>query len=189
MNNFFRALISLCTVLPLSITFSYLYADWLWSRLPKSWCELIGSHVDYRLFLVSITCILNVLIGKSALLFLNSVAHKHLDVRPISIISIKELGSDSLLAYLPYVLPLFIVQGDSQGVTGWLLGTFLLFILSWVSMSVAFSPLLRLLGLRFFEANLEEKRSVILLVKGSCIEPLEVSSAATITDNCYYGLS
>ena len=34
MNNLYRSLISLATVFPLSITFSYLYSDWLLSLLP-----------------------------------------------------------------------------------------------------------------------------------------------------------
>lgn len=188
MNNFYRALISLGTVFPLTITFSYLYANWLLDLLPYSWSNVIESYINVKLLFVLLACVLNIVWGKSTVLALNWMARKYLDSRPVGIGSIKELGSDSLLAYLPYVLPLFIAPGESQDVVGWLFGSVFLFILSWASMTITFSPLLRLSGLRFFEATLLDKTCVTLLIYKDDIRPLNVTRVATISNSCYYGL-
>lgn len=107
---------------------------------------------------------------------------------PVCIKSVKELGTDSLLAYLPYVLPLFIVQGERQEPLGWLLGGVLLLLLSWASMTIAFSPLLRICGLRFFEATLPDGVIITILIRDQKLRPLKLKEAATISDNCFYGL-
>lgn len=43
MNDIYRAIISLATVFPLSITFTYLYADWIVEQLPS---QLTASLID-----------------------------------------------------------------------------------------------------------------------------------------------
>lgn len=187
MNNLYRALISLATVFPLSITFSYLYADWLLDSLPECGANLIEEHFPPRLFFVFCACALNFILGKIILSYLEYVA-KGLDRHPIKINSIKELGTDSLLAYLPYVLPLFIDQGEHQEPMGWLLGAVLLLILSWASMTIAFSPLLRICGMRFFEATLPDGITVTVLIRDPRLRPLKLREASTISESCLYGL-
>ena len=149
MNNFHRSLISLATVFPLSITFSYLYAEWLLSLMPNQVSRLVETYLNVQIFFVLCAVFLNYALGQLILRYLGFVAKK-LDRCPVKLTSVKELGTDSLLAYLPYVLPLFMVQGDRQEPMGWLIGGILLLILSWASMTIAFSPLLRICGMRFF---------------------------------------
>lgn len=187
MNNFYRALISLATVFPLSITFSYLYASWMSEWLPEVFVNWIKAYISLQLFFVLVACVVNLLIGWLILKYLSYVANK-IGGRPMKIVSVKELGTDSLLAYLPYVLPLFIVQGDRQEPTGWLLGACLLLVLSWASMTIAFSPLLRICGLRFFEAGLEDGKTVTLLIRNKKLRPLKLREVAVISDCCFYGL-
>lgn len=52
MNNLYRSLISLATVFPLSITFSYLYSDWLLSLLPDVVSHFLEAHLNAQLVFV-----------------------------------------------------------------------------------------------------------------------------------------
>ena len=185
MNNLYRSLISLATVFPLSITFSYLYSDWLLSLLPDVVSHFLEAHLNAQLVFVLCAVVFNYALGQIILIYLGWVATK-LDRLPVKLTSVKELGTDSLLAYLPYVLPLFMIQGDRQEPTGWLLGGILLLILSWASMTIAFSPLLRICGMRFFEATRPDGTTV--LIKNPSLRPLRLTEASSISDNCLYGL-
>lgn len=187
MNNLYRSLISLATVFPLSITFSYLYSDWLLSLLPDVVSHFLEAHLNAQLVFVLCAVVFNYALGQIILIYLGWVATK-LDRLPVKLTSVKELSTDSLLAYLPYVLPLFMIQGDRQEPTGWLLGGILLLILSWASMTIAFSPLLRICGMRFFEATRPDGTTVTVLIKNPSLRPLRLTEASSISDNCLYGL-
>ena len=80
------------------------------------------------------------------------------------------------------------MQGDMQGALGWLIGAVALYVLSFASMTIPFSPLLSLWGLRFYEASLADKTTVTLLIRGPRMSPLKLKGAAWISDFCVYGL-
>lgn len=187
MNAGYRALISLTTVLPLSITFSYLYAG----ELESFFCGVEFYREDLpiyvRLFWVFEVSIFNALAGAVVVQFLKIFARKS-GKRPVKVSCVKELGGDALLSYMPYVLPLFVAQSENQAMMGWGIGFVLLFLLSWSSMTVSFSPLLRLCGVRFFEATLVDGKVVTLLIDNEEVRPLALKCAVKVSDNCYYGL-
>lgn len=187
MNRCLRTLISLTTVLPLSITFTYLYAGVLFEKFPV-WLRFDFLSVEnVRVILTVLVASLNHFLGALILLFLKYFTRKAGE-RVIKVTSVKELGGDALMSYMPYVLPLFIIQGESQEMMGWFVGFCLLFCLSWSSMTISFSPLLRLCGLRFYEAVLVDGKIVILLIGDENVRPLWVKSAVTISDSCLYGV-
>lgn len=188
MNRCLRTVISLTTILPLSITFTYLYAGMLFDEIPV--CQRFDflSKTYVRIGLTVIVAVLNYGSGVLSLLFLKYFS-RIAGEREIRVTSMKELGGDALMSYMPYVLPLFVIQGESQEIAGWLVGFCLLFVLSWSSMTISFSPLLRLCGLRFYEVTLSDGRMVTLLIGDKKIRPLRVKSAVTISDSCLYGVS
>ncbi len=187
MNAGYRALISLTTVLPLSITFSYLYAGELERFFYGIEFYREDLPVYVRLFWVFEVSIFNAVAGAVVVQFLKIFARKS-GKRPVRVTSVKELGGDALLSYMPYVLPLFVAQSENQAMMGWGIGFVLLFLLSWSSMTVSFSPLLRLCGVRFFEATLVDGKVVTLLIDNEEVRPLALQSAVKVSDNCYYGL-
>ena len=187
MNDIYRAIISLATVFPLSITFTYLYADWIVEQLPS---QLTASLIDVnylQFLLVFVVIVLNLCIGLGIVRFLRFLSGK-IGVAPVRVNSYKELGSDSILSYLPYVLPLFIGSGESLDPGGWALGLLLLLSLSWISMTIAFSPLLRICGLRFYEVVFSDGETATLLIDDLRLRPKSIDCAAKISDSCFYGL-
>lgn len=60
MNNLYRSLISLATVFPLSITFSYLYSDWLLSLLP----DVVSHFLEARWYSFCAQWCSTMLLGK-----------------------------------------------------------------------------------------------------------------------------
>lgn len=187
MNDLYRAIVSLATVFPLSITFTYLYADWIVEQLPSQLTESLVDVNWLRFLLVLAVIILNLCIGFGAVGFLKFLSGK-IDVAPVRVNSYKELGSDSILSYLPYVLPLFMGSGESLDPGGWILGLLLLLSLSWISMTIAFSPLLRICGLRFYEVVFSDGETATLLIDDFRLRPKSIEYAAKISDSCFYGL-
>ena len=186
MNSLYRALVSLATVLPISIPYVYVFSDQIHALIfTGENAHKVGDM--FPVIAVLITVAANFLIGLAIIKFLDVVAHQ-ISERPVKIQTVKVLGSDSLMGYLPYVLPLFISQDDMQGAIGWIIGGIILLILSWVSMTVAFSPLLRLCGLQFYEAQLADGTIATLLVKDRKIRPLKLKAAAYISSYCIYGI-
>lgn len=187
MNNLYRAIVSLATVFPLSITFTYLYADWIAERLPFELAAILQNDNFLKISLVFAVIVLNLCFGIGTVKFLKYLSRK-IDVAPVKVNSNKELGADSILSYLPYVLPLFMGSGERLDLGGWILGLLLLISLSWISMTIAFSPLLRICGLRFFEVEFADGETATLLVDSLCLRPKSVDRAAKISDSCFYGV-
>ncbi len=186
MNDAYRTIVSLATVLPLSITFAYLYACDIARLLPNSSFYL--QHFNcFKLCLILLVVCLNVCIGHLMVKKLQ-VSGDDLDIEDIRVCSFKELGTDSILSYLPYVLPLFIGAGQTLDLGGWILGLILLFLLSWISMTISFSPLLRICGLRFYEVVLANGSAATLLVGDPCLRPKKITTAVRMTESCYYGV-
>ena len=189
MNAWYRALVALSTVIPLTIPFAYIFAKPLMAGFP----ECVQAEVSALPFinltgvLVLLTVVVNLFLGKAIVYWLDRVARKIGD-EPIKVEAIKLLGGDSLMGYLPYVLPLFIMQSDMQGALGWIVGAVALFVLSWASMTIPFSPLLRICGLRFYEATLADKTTVTLLIRSPVLTPMRLKGGAWISDFCVYGL-
>lgn len=186
MNSLYRALGSLATVLPISIPYVYVFSNQIYALI---FTEEGGQSVCdvFPLIAVLATVVANFLLGLAIIKFLDMVAHK-ISERPVKIETVKVLGADSLMGYLPYVLPLFITQDDMQGAIGWIIGVVILLVLSWVSMTIAFSPLLRLCGLQFYEVQLADGTIATLLVKDQKIRPLKLKAAAFISNYCIYGI-
>ncbi len=187
MNGVYRALISLATVLPISIPFVYVFADDLARIFPKPVIVCVSQIMDFSVFLVFLAIVVNCLIGFAFIWILEYFASLA-GARPVKVETVRVLGADSILGYLPYVLPLFISQDDTQGLIGWLIGCCILFILSWVSTTIAFSPLLRLCGLQFYEVGLADGTTVTLLIRGARLRPLRLKAAVYISEYCIYGI-
>lgn len=189
MNACYRALVALSAVIPLSIPFVYIFAESLIANIPRSVVDALGTwpFLNLTAVLVFLMAVCNFALGKVIVWCLDCVARK-IGSEPIRVEAVKLLGGGSLLGYLPYVLPLFIMQGDMQGALGWLIGAVALYVLSFASMTIPFSPLLSLCGLRFYEASLADKTTVTLLIRGPRMSPLKLKGAAWISDFCVYGL-
>lgn len=186
MNSLYRALVSLATVLPISIPYVYVFSNQIHALIfTEEHTCLVGDM--FPVIAVLVTVAANFLMGWLITRFLNSVAHR-ISERPVRVETVKVLGADSLMGYLPYVLPLFITQDDLQGAIGWFIGGIILLLLSWVSMTVAFSPLLRLCGLQFYEVQLADGTIATLLLKDQKLRPLKLKAAAFISDHCIYGI-
>lgn len=189
MNKFYRALIALSAVLPLSIPFAFLFSD-EWSNdlrtlLPSVLFKVFAPEVLWILFIV----VFNVAIGFSMVEFLKYLGNNFLTQSPIKVQSIKLLGGDSMMGYLPYVLPLFITQSNMQPVLGWIVGALVLFVLAYQSSTIPYSPLLKVCGLKFFEATLADGRTVILLVhRGIKKNPLRLAIGADVSKFCIFGV-
>lgn len=187
MNGLYRALIALSTVVPISISYVFVFADSLIEQFPAelvSWCS---SYADPVVWLLVVATVANLAIGKIEVWLLICFA-KVVGPSPIKVKSIKVIGSDSLLGYLPYVLPLFFTQPEAQGATGWIAGGLFLIVLAWTSMTIPFSPLLRVCGLYFYEAELEDGKTVTLLVANKRLHPLKLNRAAVVSQFCRFGL-
>ena len=112
----------------------------------------------------------------------------------------KEVFSTSLIYFVVVCLfvtirilngfNLFSFMGEAESyVLGGVLQVGILFLLclSWASMTISFSPLLRVLGVKFFEVGLEDGKVVTLLI-GDKLRPLHVSRVVVISDSCFYGV-
>lgn len=86
MNNLYRSLISLATVFPLSITFSYLYSDWLLSLLPDVVSHFLEAHLNAQLVFVLCAVVFNYALGQIILIYLGWVATK-LDRLPVKLLT------------------------------------------------------------------------------------------------------
>lgn len=188
MNSFYRALISLAAVFPISIPYAYMFsADIEYLLLPEAFYDILPGWFDIELAIVLAVVAINIIVGYVVVWALGAIAGMIGD-RPVKVLSVKLSGSDSLLGYLPYVLPLFVTQPEVQNGLGWAVGVFLLFVIAWASGSITFSPLLNICGLRFYEVQFAGGYSATLLIKGKILKPLELKSAAKISDSCFYGL-
>lgn len=187
MNGLYRGLIALATVLPISIPYAYVFIEDLLDLIPESvrWQVDEGWLIGAWMVLIFIG---NYLVGWGIVWVLKKCV-KYTEPRTIRVKTAKPLGADCLMGYLPYVLPMFVVQSDAQGMAGWLLGLGLLWLLSCTSMTIPYSPLLRLCGLRFYEAELESGMTVTLLIDNRKITPFRLKSAAYISESCRYGIS
>ena len=186
MNNCYRALISLSTILPVCISFSYVYADWVVDIFPLGLRKWMEAYFSVKLFCVVVAIAVNVGVGVFIRDCLRWFSKKSCPIS-VKIKTTRELGGDALLIYLPYVLPFFMTQSEGQEPLGWLLGILFLLCLSWASMTISFSPLLRVLGVKFFEVGLEDGKVVTLLI-GDKLRPLHVSRVVVISDSCFYGV-
>jgi len=187
MNRLYRAVIGLATVLPITIPLAYVFAPQLSRLLPDCWVACLAGVVDVALIMTLVAIVFNAVVGWSFVWFLGYVAHRR-GGSPVSVLTVKPLGTDSLLGYMPYVLPFFITQGELQGPVGYGLGLLALMALSWASVAITFSPLLRLCGLYFYEVQLADKSIATLLIRKKQLNPAKIKSAAVISDYCYYGL-
>lgn len=187
MNTFYRAIVSLATVFPIGITYVFVFAGELEKLFPEEFVCLVERFVAFPVFLVLLAVFSNLILGFAVVWFLGFVAHK-ISERPVKIEGIKLLGSDSLLSFLPYVLPLFVSEDGMQGLAGWVIGGLLLLLLSWTSMTISFSPLLRVCGLQFYEAQLADGNVVTLLIKKPKLIPMRIKAVSYITDYCVYGI-
>ena len=192
MNPLYRALMALATVIPLSIPLGYIYINNVFFNVyaEKEWFVTLSFGLSKQYFIIImmvLILIMNIIIGFLMVYFLDFVA-KDIGKEPVRVESIKLLGGDSLMGYLPYVLPLFITENTMQGIMGWAIGIVALYLLAWSSATIAFSPLLRICGLRFFEATLSDNTTVTLLIRNKEIQPLKLKSAAWISEFCIYGL-
>lgn len=185
MNRLYRAFIALSTILPISVPFSFVFSDIWVGYLPSF--MITGTSHDQILFIVYIA-IANLLLGKLIALALINIALKYLRRNNVRINSVKQLGGDSMMSYLPYVLPLFITQSNMQPLIGCLIGAILLLLLAFCSSTIPFSPLLKMCGIQFYEVELADHRVVTLLTGDKNIQPLKVSKAAVISDFCLYGV-
>lgn len=95
MNNLYRAIVSLATVFPLSITFTYLYADWIAERLPFELAAILQNDNFLKISLVFAVIVLNLCFGIGTVKFLKYLSRK-IDVAPVKVNSYKELGADSI---------------------------------------------------------------------------------------------
>lgn len=187
MNGLYRALIALSTVIPISISYVFVFADSLVDLFPLGLIAWCSDYADPVLWLLAFATIANLVAGKIAIWVLIYFA-KVVGPSPIKVRSVKLIGSDGLLGYLPYVLPLFFAQPEAQGATGWGVGGLFLVVLAWTSMTIPFSPLLRVCGLRFYEAELEDGNTVTLLMTNERLHPLKLNRAAVISQFCRFGL-
>lgn len=185
MNKLYRAFIALSTILPISLPFSFVFSDTWVIYLPSF--MVTGTSNDQILFIVYVA-FANLLVGKLIALFLTKTALKYLRRNNVRINSVKLLGGDSMMSYLPYVLPLFITQSNMQPLIGCLIGAILLLLLAFCSSTIPFSPLLKMCGIQFYEVELADHRVVTLLIGNKNIQPLKVSKAAVISDFCLYGV-
>lgn len=55
-------------------------------------------------------------------------------------------------------------------------------------MTIAFSPLLRICGLRFYEVVFSDGETATLLIDDFRLRPKSIEYAAKISDSCFYGL-
>lgn len=187
MNGLYRGLIALATVLPISIPYAYVFIEKLLDLLPES----VRWRVDEWILVgawMALIFIGNYLVGRLIVWVLRYFARRATE-EPINVKTAKPLGADCLMGYLPYVLPLFFTQTDAQGAMGWLFGGIVLWGLSWSSMTIPYSPLLRICGLRFYEAGLASGMTVTLLIQNSRISPFRLKSAVFISESCRYGYS
>lgn len=182
MNNLIRALMALTTVLPISIPFAFLFSKSIFRTFGLD--EVCGPVAGTAIAIVAII-FLNLLVGFCCVWLICFIADRS-DKRTIKVLSVKPLGGDSLLVYLPYILPLFLIPTGDIDWLGWCLGGALLFVLAWSSMTIPFSPLLKVCGLSFYEASLADRRVITMLVPKHQ-EPLEVKIASRITDFCMFG--
>lgn len=187
MNGLYRGLIALATVLPISIPYAYVFIEKLLDLIPES----VRWRVDEWILVgawMAVIFIGNYLVGR-LIVWVLRVCVRYTEPRAIRVRTAKPLGADCLMGYLPYVLPMFVTQSDAQGMAGWLLGLMLLWVLSWTAMTIPYSPLLRLCGLRFYEVELESGMTVTLLIDNRKITPFRLKSAAYISESCRYGIS
>lgn len=187
MNSLYRAIIALSTVIPLTIPFAFVFSD-VWKDdlidiLPQ--CCLWVDPVIVGLIIV---VVLNAVIGYVMVAFLDWLANEYLGSNPVHVESVKMLGGDSMMGYLPYVLPLFITQSQMQPLLGWVVGAIVLLLLSLLSSTIPFSPLLKVCGLQFYEAELSDKRIVTLLIRDKTLRPLRLKKSVMISDFCIYGV-
>lgn len=187
MNSLYRSMIALSTVLPLTIPFAFVFADkWvdpLLELFPGIFCVVnpIIAGIAFVVFL-------NWVFGVILVHVLDTIACNYLGKDPIKVESVRMLGGDSMMGYLPYVLPLFISQSSMQPVIGWVIGAFVLLILALLSSTIPFSPLLKICGLQFFEVELADRRVVTLLIRNRKLRPLRLKKGVAITDFCVYGV-
>lgn len=187
MNGLYRALIALSTVVPISISYVFVFADSLIKLFPAELVAKCSAYADPVVWLLVVATAANLVIGKIVVWLLICFA-KFVGSSPIKVKSIKVIGADGLLGYLPYVLPLFFTQPEAQGTAGWIAGGLFLIILAWTSMTIPFSPLLRVCGLHFYEAELEDGKTVTLLVTNRRLRPLKLTRAAVVSQFCRFGL-
>lgn len=187
MKNLYRTIICLSTVLPISIPFSYIFSEEIQAKFPSFFIGLLGEPLSPVWVIVFAVIALNLFIGRGMVALLRAYEN-FAGSYPIEVQRAKEMGADSLMMYLPYVLPLFLTQTGAQGPFGWLLGFFLLFSLSWASMTISYSPLLRICGVRFFEVDLLDKRTVVLLVTEADVDPMKIKRAVCVSLFCRIGV-
>ena len=186
MNGIYRGLIALATVLPLTLPFAYMFSGSVLDFLPEA-VYWTFSRTTWDAILMAVVAGGNYSAGKAILWLLRRYA-KTVSPEPISVNAVRGMGDDSLLAYLPYVLPFFVVQPESQNWVGWAFGIVMLWGLAWAAMTIPFSPLLRICGLRYYEAELKDGTTVTLLIEGRKIRPLRLKSVVFVTEFCKYGV-
>lgn len=184
MNNFYRAMVALSTVIPLTIPFAFIFAEH-WQVALSVYCPEYFNPVFVGVTLVALA---NWVVGYAMVWILDIIANRKLGRNVIRVESVRLLGGDSMMGYLPYVLPLFITQSNMQPIIGWVIGAVVLLLLALLSSTIPFSPLLKICGLQFYEAQLADCRTVTLLIRNKKLRPLRLKKGVSISDYCIYGV-
>lgn len=187
MNSLYRSIVALSTVIPLTIPFSFVFS--------KHWREPLSQilpkfclWIDPVIVGLTLVVFANVVIGYLMVQFLDCLANSYLGPNPIKVERVRILGGDSMMGYLPYVLPLFITESQLQPLLGWGLGAIVLLLLALLSSTIPFSPLLKICGMQFYEAELADRRVVTLLIKDKTLRPLRIKKSVRISEFCIYGV-
>ncbi len=173
MSKFILLWMSLFSILPISIPYAYILSS--------------GDDGEYNRLLWALGIFFaNIVAGWIYIFFLDFMSNK-LEQDKLIIKSIKPLGTDSPLIYLSYILPLFFSENNSVETSAIILAIALIWITGLSSNSLLFSPLLKICGLSFYEAELSDKRIITLVAKNK-VDELNITLGVRISKFCYFGV-